>query len=145
MNDPQPIKAIARPIALALVAVLILAACAGRAVSNQQTDTLSAWENLVRWSEYDALIDFVHPEYLAANPITALDIDRLHQFRVTEYRVRQVLAEPDGLSLERTVRIRLYHVHSARERVVDHREVWRYDEDLEAWLLHSSLPDPRQR
>ncbi|WP_203594723.1 hypothetical protein [Wenzhouxiangella limi] len=128
-----------------LIACLFLAACAGGSVNNEQTDTLTAWENLVRWSEYDALIDFVHPEYLAAHPVTSLDIDRLHQFRVTEYRVRQVMAQPDGLGLERTVRIRLYHIHSARERVVDHREVWRYDEELEAWLLHSGLPDPRQR
>jgi hypothetical protein len=58
--------------------------------------------------------------------------------------VRQVLAEPEGTGFERTVRIRMYHLHSAYERVVDHREVWRYDESLERWLLHSGLPDPRR-
>ncbi|MEE4639581.1 MAG: hypothetical protein V2J42_12665 [Wenzhouxiangella sp.] len=135
----------ARCSGLALAALLFLTACAGSSLNNERSDTLLAWENLVRWSEYDALIDFIHPEYLAANPVTALDIDRLYQFRVTEYRARQVLTEPDGLGLERTVRIRLYHVHSARERVLDHREVWRYDEELKGWLLHSGLPDPRQR
>jgi hypothetical protein len=132
-----------RPIGLLFITALFLTACAGGSVQNERADALLAWENLVRWSEYDALIDFLHPDYLAAYPVTALDIERLHQFRVTEYRVRQVVAEPDGLALERRVRIRLYHVHSARERVVDHREVWRYDGELKGWLLHSGLPDPR--
>ena len=130
---------------MALLMVLVLSACAGGSMQNERTDTLNAWESLVRWSQFDALIDFIHPDYLAANPVSALDIDRLYQFRVTEYRVRQVLAAPDGQALERMTRIRLYHVHSARERVVDHREVWRYDDDLGRWMLHSGLPDPRQR
>ncbi len=130
---------------LVLSACLFLTACAGGSVNNERTDTLEAWENLVRWSQYDALVDFLHPDYLAAHPIAPLDIDRLHQFRVTEYRVRQVMAQPDGMGLERVVQIRLYHIHSARERVVDHREIWRYDEELEGWLLHSGLPDPRRR
>ncbi|MFP4276473.1 MAG: hypothetical protein ACLFQC_11020 [Wenzhouxiangella sp.] len=124
---------------------LVLTACASGSADQQRIETMESWESLVRWSQYDALVDFIHPEYLAANPITALDIDRLHQFRVTEYRTRQVVSQADGQALERMVQIRLYHVHSARERVVDHREIWRYDEQLEGWLLHSGLPDPRQR
>lgn len=134
-----------KSLGLMVVACALLAACAGGSVQNERTETLDAWESLVRWSQYDALIDFIHPDYLAANPVTALEIDRLNQFRVSEYRVRQIVAEPDGQALERRVQIRLYHVHSARERVVDHREIWRYDEELALWQLHSGLPDPRQR
>ena len=127
------------------LAGLALAACGGNQVQRSGTETLDAWESLVRWSQFDALVDFIHPDYLQANPVTPLDVDRLHQFRVTEYRVRQILADPDGEGLERQVRLRLYHVHSARERVVDYREIWRYDQERKAWLLHTGLPDPRQR
>jgi hypothetical protein len=130
---------------LLLMLALILAACAGGAAERDRAETMDSWESLVRWSEYDALVDFIHPDYLTDHPVTTLEVDRLHQFRVTEYRVRRVMAEPDGLGLERTVMIRLYHLHSAQERVIDHREVWRYDENLESWLLHSGLPDPRRR
>jgi hypothetical protein len=128
-----------------LVIVVMLTACAGGNAERDRAETMDSWESLVRWSEYDGLVDFIHPEYLAQHPIRALEVDRLRQFRVTEYRVRRVMAEADGLGLERTVAIRLYHIHTARERVIDHREVWRYDEDLESWLLHSGLPDPRER
>jgi hypothetical protein len=48
----------------------------------------------VRWSEFDALVDMIHPDWLAENPVHPVDLDRLHQFRTTEYRVRQVLVDP---------------------------------------------------
>ena len=135
-----------RAVTLVLFTTLILlTGCASNQKHEERQDSLDRWEALVRWSEFDALIDMIHPEWLSENPIHPVDIDRLHQFRVTEYRVRQVLVDPDQQGLERAVRIRMYHQHSARERVIDHREVWRFDEDLERWLLHSGLPDPRQR
>ena len=140
-----------RPVLSILLALMLayaalgLSGCGGNQIQTARTETTDAWESLVRWSQFDALIDFIHPEYLSEQPISQLDVDRLHQFRVTEYRVRQVLVDPDGRGLERLARLRLYHVHSAQERVVDHREVWRYDETLGRWLLHSGLPDPRQR
>jgi hypothetical protein len=124
--------------------ILLLGACGTNKAQREGQETMDAWEALVRWSQYDALVDFIHPEWLAEHPVTQLDIDRLHQFKVTEYRTRQVLQEEDGKSIERRAQIRLYHIHSARERVIDHRETWRYDEDLKVWLLHSGLPDPRR-
>lgn len=129
---------------LLVLIVLTLSACGSNPVQRAGTETLDAWESLVRWSQFDALVDFIHPEHLQSHPVTQLDIDRLHQFRVTEYRVRQVLASTDGEALERTVRLRLYHVHSAQERVIDYREIWRWDSEMRAWLLHSGLPDPRR-
>jgi hypothetical protein len=124
--------------------ILLLAACGANKAQREGKETMDAWEALVRWSQYDALVDFIHPEWLAENPITQLDVDRLHQFKVTEYRIRQVLQEEDGGNIRRRVQIRLYHIHSARERIIDHLEVWRYDGDLKVWLLHSGLPDPRR-
>lgn len=133
-----------RQLASSLLAVLLLAACAStNQAERQRQEALNRWESLVRWSEFHALADMIHPDWLAENPIPDLDLRRLEQFRVTQYRVRSVLTDPDGQGLERIVEIRLYHKHSAYERVIEHREVWRYDEDRERWLLHSGLPDPR--
>lgn len=130
---------------LAILIILALAACAGNQQKRERDSAVERWEEAVRWSQqYDVLLDYIHPDWLAENPVSALDINRLNQFRVTEYRVRQVVTDPDDLGFQRVVQIRLYHVHTRRERVIDHREVWRYDEDLERWLLHSGLPDPRR-
>jgi hypothetical protein len=128
-----------------LTIVLLLAACAGGNQAHREREqAMDRWQSMLRWSEYDGLTNMIHPEWLANNPISDLEFRRLRQFRVTEYKVRQVMSDPDGLGVERRVEIRLYHVHSARERVIQHREVWRYDEQRERWLLHSGLPDPRQ-
>jgi len=130
---------------LAILTILVLAACAGNQQQRERDSAVERWEEAVRWSQqYDVLLDYIHPEWLAENPVSMLDINRLNQFRVTEYRVRQVVTDPDELGFQRVVQIRLYHVHTQRERVIDHREVWRYDENLERWLLHSGLPDPRR-
>ncbi len=127
-----------------LSSLLLLTGCGMGQLQDDRQEAMDRWEALVRWNEFDALVDMIHPEWLADNPVHPVDVDRLHQFRVTEYRVRQVLVDPDGMGFERSVRIRMYHVHSARERVVDYREVWRFDEELDRWLLHSGLPDPRR-
>lgn len=125
--------------------LLMLAGCAGGGkMVRERQEAMDAWEQRVRWSAFETLIDFIHPDYLAENPITQLDVDRLEQFRTTEYRLRQVMLDPENDDVERLVRIRLHHLHTARERVIDHREVWRYDEERQAWLLHSGLPDPRR-
>lgn len=132
-------------ILIILPALLMLIGCAtGGSMARERQEAMDAWEQRVRWSAYESLIDFIHPDYLAENPVTQLDVDRLEQFRTSEYRLRQVLLDPDGLAVERQVRIRLHHLHTARERVIDHREIWRYDEDRGAWLMHSGLPDPRR-
>ncbi len=130
---------------LLFVIVLMLAACGGTSSVRERQETMDAWENRVRWSAFDTLIDFIHPDWLEENPVTELDLDRLNQFRVTEYRVRAVLAHPDGNGLDRRAQIRLINIHNQRERSIDHQEIWRYDEDRKRWLMHSGLPDPRRQ
>ena len=125
-----------------VLAVLALTACGGGQMERERQDALDRWEVLVRWNHFESLVDFIHPDWLAENPVTELDVRRLEQFRVTEFRTRQVLVDPDGNGVRRAVRIRMYHVHTQRERLIDHVEHWRYDKDMSAWLLHSGLPDP---
>jgi len=130
---------------ISILALTALSGCGSGPPERERQERIQAWESMIRWAEHkDGLLDFIHPEWLAENPISMLDVDRLQQFRVTEYRVRQVIASPDGMELDRRVQLRLYHIHTARERVIDHREIWRYDETMEVWMLHSGIPDPRR-
>ncbi len=129
----------------ALLAVLVLAGCPVTGSQDQrQTETLERYEALVRWSQFDVLVDFMHPDWLEENPIRALDVERLKQFQVSQYRVRQILAVADGSGVDRLVELRLYHIHTARERSVEYVESWRWDEEMERWMLHSGLPDVTQ-
>lgn len=144
-TTPSSIEAGLARLALVLLAALLLAGCPATQQKNQkQTETFDRFEALVRWNQPDALVDFMHPDYLAENPITQLDVDRLKQFQVSQYRVRQIVALEDGSGVDRLVELRMYHVHTARERTIQYVESWRWDEERERWMLHSGLPDVTQ-
>ncbi|MDT8408883.1 MAG: hypothetical protein RQ741_04730 [Wenzhouxiangellaceae bacterium] len=132
---------------LMIAAALVLSACSlpQKQQDQRRTETLDRFEAVLRWNEFDAVTDFMHPDWLEENPVTQLDVDRLHQFRVTQYTLRQVVAEEDGSGIDRLVQLRMYHIHSARERVIEYLEAWRWDEERERWMLHSGLPDVTQR
>lgn len=106
----------------------------------KRTETMDRYEAVVRWNQFDSMVDFMHPEWLAENPVSSLDIERLHQFRVSQYTVRQVLSDPGG-GVDRLVQLRLYNKHTAREKVVEYIESWRWDDERGRWMLHSGLPD----
>lgn len=131
-----------KPLMLLMVVLLLTACASGSQAQRKQEKAMNLWQEMVRWNEYDGLVDMIHPDWLADHPIRSVELERLRQFRVTEYRVRQVISDPDEQRVVRRVQIRLYHIHSARERIIQHREVWRYDDERDRWLLHSGLPDP---
>src|SRR6056297_211893 len=106
----------------------------------KRTETMDRYEAVVRWNQFDSMVDFMHPDWLAENPVTSLEVERLHQFRVSQYTVRQVLSDSEG-GVDRLVQLRLYNKHTAREKVVEYVESWRWDDERARWMLHSGLPD----
>lgn len=124
-----------------LLGLAILAGCAAiQDKDGKRTETMDRFEAIVRWNQFAAIVDFMHPDWLAENPVSALEVERLEQFRVSQYRVRQVVSVPDG-GVDRLVQLHMYNRHTARERVVEYVESWRWDEERERWMLHSGLPD----
>ncbi|PKL96191.1 MAG: hypothetical protein CVV18_02665 [Gammaproteobacteria bacterium HGW-Gammaproteobacteria-8] len=132
-------------IVIALVLPILLAGCPQTREDMQRDETTQKWEQVVRWNMFDSMANFMHPDWLAEHPVTDFEVQRLQQFKVSQYRVRQVISLPDGTGFDRIVELRLYHLHTARERVVEHLESWRWDEERKRWMLHSGLPDPTRR
>jgi hypothetical protein len=130
-----------RNISLLLCTALLAAACAGSNQTRTLDLTLTQYEKLVRWSEWDLALDFLAPDYLQNNPVTPLDLDRLRLFRVTQYNVRSSVPYDNGTGLRQAVEIRLFNRNRAVERVIMDRQDWRYEEASQRWLLHSGLPD----
>ena len=122
----------------------LLTACPKTKEESDLSDTLLKYDTIVRWAQWDAAVDFVSPEYLEEHPVTRLDLDRLRLFRVTQYTVRSAVNVDDGKGLVQEVEIRMFNKNQARERTVLDEQYWKYDEELERWLLHSGLPDPTQ-
>ncbi|MDT8439690.1 MAG: hypothetical protein RQ729_11845 [Wenzhouxiangellaceae bacterium] len=132
---------ILQSIALALLA-LVLAGCPQKREDLLREETLQRFEAVVRWNQFDSIIDFIHPDWLEEHPVSDLDIERLHQFRVSQYRLVQVMSLPDGSGFDRLIQLRMTNRHTARERLVEYTEAWRWDEERKRWMLHSPPPDP---
>jgi len=130
---------------LLLLAITVLAGCPTQTKNASLEETLQRYEQMIRWSEWNAAMEFLAPEYLNENPISRLDIDRLALFRVTRYTVGQSAVQSDGLALRQAVEIRMFNKTQAVERVVHDQQYWKYDEGTERWLLHSGLPDVTRR
>jgi hypothetical protein len=130
---------------LAPCVALLMVACASTSnLDKSRSDALKQYEAMIRWSEWDGAVNFIAPDYLEANPISRLDLDRLRLFKVTSYVVRSTQLYDEGLTMTQVVEIRLFHKSQAVERSVMDEQLWRYDEERQAWLLHSGLPDPTQ-
>jgi len=131
---------------LVLAAAMLLVGCVANSQrDNEREETLQRYEAIVRWGQFDSIIDFMHPDWLEENPVRSVDLERLHQFRVSQYQVRQVTNLPDDSGLDRLVELRLYNIHTAQERAVRYMESWRWDAERKRYFLHSPLPDPSRR
>lgn len=130
---------------LLLILSVAVAACTPNPAEKSRGETFKQYETIVRWSQWDAAVDFIAPEYLAENPITRLEMDRLRLFRVTAYTIRSTGVYDEGMTARQTVEIRMFNTRQAVERTIIDQQEWRYHEDVKRWLLHSGLPDPTQR
>jgi len=129
---------------LAIGLTAMLTACPDTREQNDLADTLTQYETLVRWAQWDAALDFLAPDYLEEHPVSRLDLDRLRLFTVTQYTVRSAIQADDGKGLVQIVEIKMFNKNQARERTITDEQYWRYDDEFKRWQLHSGLPDPTQ-
>jgi hypothetical protein len=132
-------------IIIILCLAVLLSACPQTKQESDLGDTLTQYETIVRWAQWDAAANFVSLEYQEEHPITRLELDRLRLFKVTQYVLRSSTTSDDGNSVVQTVEIRLFNKSQARERAIIDEQLWQYDEERKGWFLHSGLPDPTKR
>jgi hypothetical protein len=129
---------------LALGLTALLTACPETKKDKDLSETLLQYDTVIRWAQWDAAVDFLAPEYLEEYPVSRLDLERLRLFRVTQYLVRSAVPIDEGKGLIQVVEIKMFNKNQARERTITDEQLWKYDEELERWQLHSGLPDPTQ-
>ena len=129
---------------LVLGMATLLTGCPQTKEDKDLSETLTQYESIVRWAQWDAAVDFVSPEYQREHPITRLDLDRLRLFRVTQYVVRSSAPVDEGMGLLQIVEIRMFNKNQARERTIIDEQYWKFNPQTERWQLHSGLPDPTQ-
>jgi uncharacterized protein YceK len=124
-----------------LIILALLQACGGRMSKKQNLDhTLYQYAKVMRWADFDQATNFIDPEADKDIKPSELELNRLKQFGVSSYVPRPILPGLDENSIIQTVELKLYNIHTKREKVVLDKQVWRYDEELKRWFLDSGLP-----
>jgi hypothetical protein len=131
--------------ALALAALCLFPACSSNQAEKNRAEAFRQYESMVRWSQWDAAVEFIAADYLKEHPVSRLDMDRLRLFRVTQYTPRSIELYDGGMAARQTVEIRLFNINQAVERTLIDEQDWHYNADRQRWELHSGLPDPTRR
>jgi len=119
----------------------LLTACGGRMSKKQSLDhTLYQYAKVMRWADFNTAMTFFSPEIDAANKPSTIDIERLKQFAVSSYVSSPITPGKTDNQINQDVQIKLYNVHTKREKVVIDHQVWQYNDDAKNWLLISGLP-----
>lgn len=119
---------------------LLLLGLAGCATTADKMDrlnrTLRAYEKNIRWAKFDAAYSF-HKWEAGEQP----SIPRhLKEIRVTGYDVTGTHFDPKTMTATQTVSIRYYSMETSRERTLEDRQRWQYNEDIKRWQLISPPP-----
>lgn len=126
---------------LVILAVLGLAGCATQTRSDSLITTLKAYASTLRWGDFASAMQFVDPAARTAHPVSALDMARYKQVRVTEYNDDIGPVPVSDMVVRQTVRISLVNVNTQAERTITDQQTWHYDAATKHWWLTSGLPD----
>lgn len=127
-----------------LLAGLFLAGCATQKRSDTLTTTLNAYASTLRWGDFQSATMFIDPALRDKHPLSALDIARYKQVKVSDYDDGNGPTPAGQDTVKQTVHIGLVNIHTQTERsIVDH-QTWHYDAKTNHWWLTSGLPDITQ-
>lgn len=124
-------------------ALLALSGCAAtqlQTAGQLREAALTNYGVAIRWSEFDQALAFIDPAFLARQPLTDLERERLKQIQVTGYDVKTREAGPDG-GIVQTVEIRVINRNTQLERSFIDRQIWQPGADGKSYWLTTGLPD----
>lgn len=126
-----------------MAGLLALSGCAANQLQTAgqlREAALTNYGVAIRWSEFDQALAFVDPAFLARQPLTDLERERLKQIQVTGYDVKTREAAADG-SIVQTVEIRVINRNTQLERSFIDRQAWQAGPDGKSYWLTTGLPD----
>ena len=96
------------------------------------------YEQAIRWSDFRIANGYRKNAGSEDNPP---DFEKLAQFRVTSYRVKERAELMDKYQIRQSVEISYYKADSfVEKKIIDH-QIWEYDAEQRRWYLLTGLPD----
>jgi len=131
-----------KKIVVAAIVCSLLIACSNQRMSKKKAldYNLYQYAKVIRWADYNTALTFLSPHIDKAHNPSILEIERLKQFNVSSYVAAPIKPGFSENEIIQDVQIKLYNLHTKRERVVVDRQVWEYDDEAKTWWLTSGLP-----
>lgn len=125
-----------------LPGLLTLAGCA---TTGTQVTALEraqdAWSAAIRWGDFEGAVNLIDPKVHAANPPTAVELERYKQVQISAYRDVGSTSDIKQGTAVRDIELGVINRHTQAERSLRYREQWRWDPAAKTWWLTSGLPD----
>jgi hypothetical protein len=118
----------------ALSCAMVLLSCAEQKREASLDDTLSMYEQAIRWSAFDKAANYLKKPEQA-------DIPKLDSIKVTSYQPMGRDVADNGQRIEEKVRIHFLFQHNQKQRSLIDHQVWEYDATENRWYLMTSLPN----
>jgi hypothetical protein len=147
MQEFVPQKARQRMrVVLVTLLVCSLAACAsGDRRSQSLQDTLDAYQKMLRWGDFTAAMQFLHPDHMPSQREAALIMKRFEQIQMNGYQVKSQAPASDKETFLQTAEVSFANRHNMVVRTIEDPQVWRWVPERERWMLISGLPDITRR
>ncbi|MCF6288586.1 MAG: hypothetical protein L3J53_05040 [Proteobacteria bacterium] len=125
---------------LIIISAIVLTACTGKSSQkNNLDDTLYKYASLIRWSDYDAAAKFIKLD-TDKQTVNDFDLHKLKQFKVSRYVESPISPGHAENIILQSVEIHFYNIHSNQTKVINDRQSWEFNDELQQWFLISGLP-----
>ena len=96
-----------------------------------------AYDHAIRWGDFNVLHRFMRmPENVTSLPRSG-KIDRV---KVSYYEPQRNVVQESTTRILRIIDIRYYRVDNPREKTLQDKQLWEFDESTNRWFLISGLP-----
>ena len=124
-----------------IIPVLLISGCgtlAQQRKMEQLNQTTRAYEQAIRWSEFDYAMIFLQPSEREANPP---DESFYKRIKVTDYKIKKTAFTDDETQAIQIVEISYYKTDNMIVKSFSDHQLWQWDTTDKRWYLKSGLPD----
>ncbi len=150
LNDPslfrnhEAFTMITRILSLAFF-LLLISACGSLTEFRKLeklNETTRAYEQAIRWSEFDYAMNFLKPSERETNPP---DESFYKRIRVTDYKIKKNALSEDEIKAIQIAEISYYRIDNMIVKTFTDRQQWEWDAKDNRWYLTSGLPAFNQK
>ena len=118
---------------------LIIVGCATIADQSRIEEygqTMDAYETAMRLSDFNAACQFVDPSVMERE----VCLKRYDNVKLSNYDVLAMKASQDNREVSQSVKFEYFLLDRHVVKTVEHKQLWRYQEDNQTWLLQTVPP-----